>query len=99
MEENNTLFGKPKKLFLRPDGATEWAEVQPVRDSITIGKMEGKFKEIDGPQVGCFEISFRFGPLNKKTRVKIGQLLGCLKRPRCTYKTIKRDCAKRNRYK
>lgn len=97
MGEIDKLFGPVQKLYIKPDGSTEWVDVEPVKDSITLGEMKNEYKEIDGQQVGCFEFSFRLGPLNKKTRVKIGQLFGYLKRPRCTYKTIKRDCAKRNR--
>lgn len=32
-----------------------------------------------------------------RLRVALGKLAGKLKQPRTTYKTIKRDCAKRNR--
>lgn len=92
----DTLFGA-RKLFIKPDGATEWSEIEPVKDSITLGEMKSEFKELDGPRIGCFEFSFQLRRLRKRDRVKMGQFLGYLKRPKCTYRTVRHDCAKRNR--
>jgi len=97
MGEIDKLFGPVQKLYLKPDGSTEWAEVEPVKDSITLGEMKNEYKEFEGSRLGCFELSFKLHSFKKKDRVKIGQFIGLLKRPKCTYKTIKRDCAKRNR--
>lgn len=89
-----------QKLYLKPEGAFEWQEIgTKVSDSISLGEMETEFVKDKAPNIGHFQITFRLRPWNKKKRIQIGQFLGFLKSPRCTYKTIKRDCAKRNKYK
>ncbi len=48
------------------------------------------------PKAGRLSFTFRVN-IRHKTTVRIGQLFGVLKKPKCTYRTIRRDCAKRNR--
>jgi len=70
----------------------------------------GEWKEISGRNLKCFSslyepcnnrpitISFTGElPTGHKQRTEWMKFLGILKRPRCTFKTIRRDCAKKNR--
>lgn len=86
-------------LFVKPWGepSAEWQDLGTiVNDTTTLtpdGDGEGK-SYIHFSVSGPFSFTFR---LRHKNRIKIAQEFGFLKKPRCTYKTIKRDCAKRNR--
>ena len=99
MSMGEELFGTPK-LFIKPIGKPEadWKElVGPiVSDSITISE-----KDDDAPALGyqtrhVFTATIR---ISRKNRIKLLQSVGLMKRPKCTYRTVKRNCAKRNRIK
>lgn len=75
--------------------SAEWEKVGTIiRDSITVSKPE--YIQEDPPKAGRLSFTFRVN-IRHKTTVWIGQLFGVLKKPKCTYRTIRRDCAKRNR--
>lgn len=86
------------KLFIKRIGIpeTEWGELssEVISDSISLSGPE--YVEEPTPKISRFQFTFRVN-MSHKTFVKLGHMSGLLKRPRLTYKTIKRDCAKRNR--
>lgn len=87
---------EPVKLFIKPCGQPEadWKELttEIISDSITITK---ETPDSHFPTRFSFTATINF---TRKNRIRLLQTVGLMKRPRCTYKTIKRDCAKRNRY-
>lgn len=100
MPEDHELMpgGQPAKVFIKRWGEPneDWKELGVIKDdSVTL-----VLNEKDDPgfdfryEVGGFEFTFKF---SRKTSIRLQQALGLLKRPKFTYKTIKRDCAKRNR--
>ena len=96
MSMGEELFGTPK-LFIKPIGKPEadWKElVGPiVQDSISISE---DVPDIYSPTRIRFTATVR---ISKKNRIKLLQSVGLMKRPKCTYRTVKRNCAKRNRIK
>lgn len=83
------------KIFLKPVGQPEadWKELtaEIISDSITITK---EAPDSHFPTRFSFTATVNF---TRKNRILLLQTVGLMKRSRCTYKTIKRDCAKRNR--
>ena len=85
----------PAKVFIKPKDQpeAEWKEVvgSVVRDSLTISESE---------PVGYNPTIIKFTAalhISRKNRIRLFKSVGLMKRPRLTYKTIKRDCAKRNK--
>lgn len=85
----------PAKVFIKPVNQPEadWQEVvdSVVRDSLTISESE---------PVGYNPTTIKFTAtlhISRKNRIRLFKSIGLMKRPRLTYKTIKRDCAKRNK--
>lgn len=81
-----------EKLLLRKDGATEWTECGGTSDSIVLAECHQEFCPLEF----AVKVVFKLRDIRRMTK-QLKQLCGYLKRPKCTYKTIKRDCAKRNR--
>lgn len=82
------------KLYLKGDGSTEWTEVKPEVESFDFTPSV----EFDCVPINhTLSFTWRIKPFSKKKQIEIMQFFGRLKKPKCTYKTIKRDCAKRNR--
>ena len=83
------------KIFLKPIGQPEmdWQEIvgEVVSDSITIRE---DAPDMNFPTRLNFTVTLR---ISRKNRIRLFKSVGLMKRPRCTYKTIKRGCAKRNR--
>lgn len=77
------------KVFLRP---IDWKEMtaKVVEENLTISKpvYDATTKVVE------FHMTLN---ITRKVLIRLGQQFGIMKRPRCTYKTIRRDCAKRNR--
>ena len=85
-----------QKAFIMPKWGEprDWKEVTLVNDTASIVQTD----KVGDSFIHYDTINFSFHiKINRKVRIKIGQLLGVLKKPRLSYKTIKRDCAKRNR--
>lgn len=85
----------PTKVFIKPfdKPEAEWQElVGPIiHDSITITE---KAPDPYQPTHLKFSVTFR---ISRKNRIRLFKSIGLMKQPRLTYKTIKRDCAKRNK--
>ena len=88
------LFGSPK-LFIKPVSQPEadWQELVGaiVSESITISENR---PDASRPTILNFTATLN---INRKNRIRFLKSVGFMKRPRRTYKTIRRDCAKRNR--
>ena len=86
------------KLFLKPLGAPEidWKEVsgELVNDSISMSAV--KFEPEEPYRFGHYRVSFHVN-VKHMAMIRCLQNLGVLKSPKCTYRTVKRGCAKRNR--
>ena len=80
-------------LFDKETG--EWKELGEARISESI--LEGDDLPYT-PVMGVFHFTCSLKNTRKQLRL-LRQALGFGKRPKCTYKTVRRDCAKRNRYK
>lgn len=85
----------PTKVFIKPFDKPEagWQELvgDVVRDSITIAEdAPDPYQPLHLRFTATFSIS-------RKNRIRLLKSVGLMKRPRLTYKTIRRDCAKRNR--
>lgn len=82
-------------IFLKPIGQPEmdWQEIvgHVVSDSITIRE---DVPDMNFPTRLNFTATFS---ISRKNFIRLLKSVGLMKRPRLTYKTIKRDCAKRNR--
>lgn len=84
------------KIFLKPVDQPEmdWQEMvgKAVSDSITIIResVPDKIKPTRINFTATFSIS-------RKNSIRLLKSVGLMKRPRCTYRTIRRDCAKRNK--
>lgn len=98
-----TLFksGAVEKLFFKPSDQpeAEWQEVTCTSNSIVVEKwaddMADAWIEALRPEPMQFTFTLRGG---RKAHIRLLQSFGVLKKPRCTYKTIRRDCAKRNKW-
>lgn len=90
--KGNALIEPIGRLYIKPKDApdSEFVECKFSSDGITEAIIDNESKW-NGPT--SFTLSFSI----KQRLVYVLQGLGFLKRPKCTYKTIKRDCAKRNR--
>ena len=88
------------RIFVKPteESEAEWKEIGIVsNDSVTLSGRDGDAQSlIKKPTRFSCSFSCR---INKNTFIRLMQLAGALKVPRCTYKTIKNNCAKRNRFK
>ena len=81
----------PGKVFISPGVSCEWQEIGTVNnDSMIVDEQKHRSPFSFG------EVSFTF-TMKKRDRIRILQEFNFLDRPKCTYKTIRRDCAKRNR--
>lgn len=88
------------KIFIKPVDApdSEYVELGDLRQNgaqittLIMDEMQDRADIWHHPT--SFTLQFRIKSPNRK---KMLQAFGILKRPKCTYKTIKRDCAKRNR--
>lgn len=84
----------PSKIFIkRADVEGEWKElIGPiVRESLTISESE---------PVGYNPTTIKFTAtlrISRNDRISLLKFVGLMKRPRLTYRTIKRDSAKRNK--
>ena len=92
---SNTPYFETREIFLKPIGPIEmdWKEIigEVVSDSITIRE--------DVPDMN-FPTRLNFTAIlsiSRKNYIRFLKSVGLMKRPRCTYKTIRRDCAKRNK--
>ena len=85
----------PTKVFIKPFDKPEadWQEFvgDIVRDSIAITEST---PNPHSPTTLNFTATLR---ISRKNRIRLFKSVGLMKRPRCTHKTIKRDCAKRNK--
>jgi len=85
------------KLYLKPIDHPEadWQELvgTVVKDSITVSGPE--FIPDIAPNIGHFQFTFHCR-IKRKTEIRLMQLAGFKKSPKCTYRTVKRGCAKRN---
>ena len=95
----NTLFHTtPVKLFLKRDGQMEWTELDGAKGDIRLGELnDGSEPAIENFSAN-YSLTFQMKPLSRRKLIRLRQTFGLLKAPRCTYRTIKRDCAKRNRH-
>lgn len=94
------LFGTPK-LFIKPLG-------RPEADWNDIGFFDGRVSLAtdnfdDGPDFIHYlnsktSLSCTI-KITRKKSIMLQQALGLLRSPHCTYKTVKQNCAKRNRIK
>ena len=86
-------FG-PGKIFVKATDDHEWKELGTVKsDCLTVFE-EAVDQPIRFKQVGTMSFPFT---MKKRTRIRLLQMAGVLDKPKCTYKTIRRNCAKRNR--
>ena len=92
---SNTPNFEIGKIFLKPVDQPEidWQEMvgEIVSDSITIRE--------DVPDMN-FPTRLNFTAtlsISRKNYIRFLKSVGLMKRPRCTYKTIRRNCAKRNK--
>ena len=94
------------KIFIKPIDRpeAEWQELSNglIATDFIIEERGPEF--IPVPETGHNKIVLNFSirlkaSARKRIMLQIKQMCGLAKRPKCTYKTIKRDCAKRNRYK
>ena len=85
----------PTKVFIKPVDQPEvdWQEIvgEVVSDSITIRE---DVPDMNFPTTLKFTATLR---TSRKNRIRLLKSVGLMKRPRLTYKTIRRDCAKRNK--
>ena len=84
------------RLFIRKWGepTENWQEIGTlVNDTITLCPDEND-KDITTGLI--FSVSI---PSTRKHRCILAKAFGLMKSPKCTYRTIRRDCAKRNRYR
>ena len=84
------------EVFLkRLDTEEKWEKLvgKTISDSITITT---DVQDFDSPACFKFRATVSIG---RKNMTRFLQFVGLLKRSRYSYKTIKRSCAKRNRYK
>lgn len=94
------------KVFLKPAGGSEedWKEITNGLVASNIIIEEGEPQFIPVPETGHKKVVLNFTvkmktAIRKRTMLRLAQMFGFAKAPRCTYKTIRRDCAKRNKYK
>lgn len=86
-------FG-PGKIFIKASDDNEWKEIGAVvSDGISLSSDSDDNQRLFEP-MGEFSFTFT---MRKRTRIRMLQQCGILDKPKCTYKTIRRDCAKRNR--
>ena len=79
------------KVFICSGVSCEWREIGTVNnDSMIVDEQRHKSPFTFG------EVSLTF-TMKKRDRIRLLQEINILDRPKCTYKTIRRDCAKRNR--
>lgn len=104
MYHGGPVQGRGKsQLFIKPIDApeTEWKELNgPVISDIILEEGNPPFAPL--PESGHKKVVLDFTvklktSVRKRMMLLIQQEFGLLKKPKCTYKTIKRDCAKRNR--
>ena len=69
-----------------------------IADRIIVEETSRKFIPEVPPRAGRIVITFT-GTIPDEVVATLKKMAGILARPKCTYKTVKRDCAKRNRYK
>ena len=85
------------KLFLKPLGAPEidWKEVsgEIINDSISMSAV--KVEPEEPYRFGHYRMSFH-AKVKRMAMIRFLQTVGFLKAPKCTYRTTKRACAKRN---
>ena len=92
-------FG-PGKLYIKSaaNDVTEWQEVGATDALIISDEVQdtiNSWAEVYQPKP--IKFSFTLKPMKRKAHIRLLQSCGVLKKPRCTYKTIKRDCAIRNK--
>ena len=84
----------PSRVFIKScNTETDWKELvgSIVRDSITVSDC---VTEPYRPTTLRFTATIN---ISRKNKIKLLKEVGIMKKPRCTYKTIRRDCAKRNK--
>ena len=94
------------KLFIKPYGHPEadWQELSNgglSSSDLIIEESEAPFDTILDTVHEKVEFSFTVrlnGSAPKRLKLQLKQEFGFAKKPKCTYKTIKRNCAKRNKY-
>ncbi len=94
------------KVFLKPARGSEedWKEITNGLVASNIIIEEGEPQFIPVPETGHEKVVLNFTvkmktAIRKRTMLGLAQMFGFAKAPKCTYKTIRRDCAKRNKYK
>lgn len=103
MAFSGLTFGQPK-IFIRTTSGeqADWTELSVVNaDALSISDADEfveRWKELYQPRDLSFSFHCTYRWKNKWTRIRFMQQVGLLKRPKCTYRTIKRFSAKRNRY-
>lgn len=97
-KDSNVNNLRPERLFVKPWGVPceDWQEIGVIEGSTTlVVKDESKAPyDIIYSIPTVFSCAIKF---SKKQNVRIMQLFGLLKKPKCTYKTTRRFCAKRNK--
>lgn len=87
----------PRKLYVRRNGRLEWTELKPTSEAIEVGGLDGSIEPDKERFAARINMTFTVRPMKRCKQIRMAQYLGALKPPRCTYRTIKRGCAKRNR--
>ena len=83
------------KIFLKTgETEREWKEVGFVNETLICDESDSESIRKISMKV---RLSFKFTLKPRKVAIALAQMCGVAKSPRCTYKTIKRNCAKRNR--
>ena len=101
--ENTALKRKIRpemRVFIKPHGApdSEFVECGFCEDTSLASCIADRVseKKEEWGHTTRFTMQFRVN-IKRKTLRRIMQRVGFWKAPKCTYRTIKRDCAKRNR--
>jgi len=98
--DTQALLRPEMRVFIKPHGApdSEFVECGFCEDTSLASRIADRVseKKEEWGHATRFTMQFRVN-IKRKTLRSIMQRLGFWKAPKCTYRTIKRDCAKRNR--
>lgn len=102
MAFSRLIFGQPKVFIRTTSGEqADWTEIGVIKMNDTLLSSDAdefveKWKELYQPRSFSFSMTCRWK--SKWAKIRLLQKVGLLKRPKCTYRTIRRFSAKRNRY-
>ena len=104
MAMSKLTFGQPK-IFVRTTSGeqADWTELGVIQANTLTPSDADEFvsewaKTFQQPRDLSFSCRCTCRWKNKWARIRLLQQVGLLKRPKCTYRTIKRFSAKKNRY-